>query len=221
MTSTQYEELCRRYIAETFAIPLEDVASKDEPNAKRPGGEEFAHQIDLWWETGDERIEYVHIANAKWRSSDKVDLPEVLLLDKVREEVGAHKAVMLTPTDFTKGARAAADHHRIALHVVRPEFDVSKLPSGASASARAAVVAASAEQGNPLYSFDIVHRGFEGPVEQAVVARPSVRPAPVAPVPAPAPPRTLDRGPGSMPSTNRMFTGGRGSGGRGGGNRGW
>ncbi len=66
MTSTQYEELCRRHIAEAFGIPLDRVQSKHIPNPQRPGGAGFQHQIDLWWETGNESIQYLHIANAKW-----------------------------------------------------------------------------------------------------------------------------------------------------------
>src|SRR5262245_31159884 len=143
MTSTQYEELCRVYIAEAFQIPLEKVISKDEPHPQRPGGPEFEHQIDLWWETGNQHVQYLHIGNAKGRGPDyKVEQGEVLLLDKVREAVGAHKAVMLTPGGFTEGARAAADHYRVALYVVAPTFDTSQLPTGSSAAARAAVAAA-------------------------------------------------------------------------------
>jgi hypothetical protein len=38
MTSTQHEELCRRYIAETFQVPRSSVISKDERHPRRPDG---------------------------------------------------------------------------------------------------------------------------------------------------------------------------------------
>ena len=66
------------------------------------------HQIDLYWETEDAISLHLHIANAKWRGSDKVDQPDVLLLQKVKEKVAAHKAVMITNSEYTKGAIAAA-----------------------------------------------------------------------------------------------------------------
>lgn len=220
MTSTQYEELCRRYVAATFNVALASVVSRDEPHPRRPGNAEFDHQIDLWWETGDASVEYLHIANAKWRGpNDKVDQPDVLLLEQVRSAVNAHKAVMLTNTDFTAGARAAADAYRIALHVVRPEFDTSTLPVGSSSAVRAEVVTAldvvaAGSQGSPLYSFSVVHRGLEIPSGREVAGAPPGQGAiPFAPVhggpvvQTTSGPPVTNRGPGTIPSVNRTMTG--------------
>jgi hypothetical protein len=214
MTSTQYEELCRRYIAATFNVTLSSVISRDEPHPRRPGNLELYHQIDHWWETGDANVEYLHIANAKWRApKDKVDQPDVLLLEQVRSAVTAHKAVMLTNTDFTAGARAAADAYRIALYVVRPEFDTSTLPKGSSAAVRQQVFnalesLAAADPVRALFSSTVVHRGFQ--------------PVPVVTTSPTAVPNV----PPSPPAVNRMMTnyqtrvigtGGGGGGGRAGG----
>ena len=214
MTGTQYEELCRRYIAEMFGIPLERVLSKNIPGAVRPGDTKFEHQIDLWWELGDERIRVLYIADAKWRSGSKVDQPDAVLLEYARDGVGAQKAMMLTNSDFTEGAHGIADRYGIALHVVRPEFDTSTLPTGSSEAVRQQVAAAlkataAAAGGRPLYSFTIVHPAFE-PDAGAPPAAPSASPGYAAPSVQPS-----NRMMGGY--ANRGIGGGGGSGGGGGG----
>ena len=214
MTGTQYEELCRRYIAEMFGIPLESVLSKNIPGAVRPGDTKFEHQIDLWWELGDERIRVLYIADAKWRSGSKVDQPDAVLLEYARDGVGAQKAMMLTNSDFTEGAHGIADRYGIALHVVRPEFDTSTLPTGSSEAVRQQIAAAleataAAAGGRPLYSFTIVHRAFE-PDAGAPPAAPSAAPGYAAPSVQPS-----NRMMGGY--ANRGIGGGGGSGDGGGG----
>lgn len=209
MTGTQYEELCRRYVAEKFGIPLERVLSKNVPGAVRPGDTKFEHQIDLWWETGNESIRVVYIADAKWRSRSKVDQPDVVALEYARDGVGAQKAMVLTNNDFTEGALGIADRHGIALHTVRPTSATSTLPTGSSAAERAAIAGALATaavgQATPLYTSTVVHRGFEPSTREAAVAPPAF----VAP---------------AVQATNRMATGytnrAIGGGGDGGGARG-
>ncbi len=107
MRSEQYEELCRFFLSQKFGVPVDEIKSGSIPNARRLDQPEFQHQIDLHWETGTDLTLYFHIANAKWRSTDKVDQPEVLLLKQVKQDVGAHKAVMITSTGFTAGDSTA------------------------------------------------------------------------------------------------------------------
>ncbi len=113
MNSIQYEELCRFYIAKKLQITVDMVKSIHVPNPIRPGLPQYKHQIDLFWETEDEISRYLNIANAKWRIHAKVDQPEVLLLQQVKQKTGAHKALMITNTGFTSGADAAARDDRI------------------------------------------------------------------------------------------------------------
>jgi restriction endonuclease len=128
MNSIQYEELCRFFIAKKLSISIDLVKSIHIPNPVRLGLPEYKHQIDLYWETEDEIAKYLNIANAKWRRQEKVDQPDVLLLQQVKQKVGAHKAIMITNVGFTSGAEAAAQDDGIGLHIVVPAFDYSRLP---------------------------------------------------------------------------------------------
>ncbi len=85
MNSQQYEELCRYFLADKIGINIDQIKSVHIPNPKRSDLPEYKHQIDLYWEIETELSAYLHIANAKWRSSAKVDQPDVLLLQKVKE----------------------------------------------------------------------------------------------------------------------------------------
>ena len=87
MNSKQYEELCRFFLAQQLGIGVEKVISVSIPNPTRPDLPAYKHQSDLYWETEDAISLHLHIANAKWRGSDKVDQPDVLLLQKVKEKV--------------------------------------------------------------------------------------------------------------------------------------
>jgi hypothetical protein len=127
MNSIQYEELCRYFLAQTMGVRVDTMKSIRVPNPKRPDLPEYSHQVDLYWETGNEVCSYINIANAKWRGSDKVDQGDVLLIDSVKQKISAHKAVMITNTEFTSGAEAAAQNSGIALHIVRPEFSAATL----------------------------------------------------------------------------------------------
>jgi len=128
MNSIQYEELCRFYIAKKLSLSIDLVKSSRMPNPVRSGRPEYKHQIDLYWETEDEIAKYLNIANAKWRGHEKVDQPDVLLLQQVKQKVGAHKAILITNVGFTSGAEAAAQDDGIGLHIVVPAFDYSRLP---------------------------------------------------------------------------------------------
>jgi hypothetical protein len=102
MNSKQYEELCRYFLADKLGVDVNTIQSVEIENPRRPGLPKYKHQIDLYWETGDEVSLYLNITNAKWRGSDKVDQPEVMLLQQVKQSVGAHKAVMIANSGFTK-----------------------------------------------------------------------------------------------------------------------
>src|SRR5262245_23733131 len=135
MNSIQYEELCRFFLAQRTGLLLDQVVSARIPNPKRANLPQYHHQIDLYWETGDDVCLYLNIANAKWRASAKVDQGEVLLLQQVKQELSAHKAVMIANTEFTSGAEAVAQDKGIALHIVQPAFE----PTVLSATDRALI----------------------------------------------------------------------------------
>jgi len=128
VNSKQYEELCRFFLSAELGLSPDEIKSGHLSSATRPELEPYKNQIDLYWETEDAVARYLNIANAKWRGADKIDQPEVLLLQQVRQETGAHKALLITNTGFTSGATAAARQHRIGLHIVKPEFATSALP---------------------------------------------------------------------------------------------
>jgi hypothetical protein len=94
MKSQQYEELCRHFLAEKLGVSVDHINSVRIPNPARPGLPAYQHQIDLYWETESDLVKYLHIANAKWRGNAKVDQPEILLLQQVKQDVAAHKALM-------------------------------------------------------------------------------------------------------------------------------
>lgn len=218
MESDQYEELCRHFIAEMESLDLDAVKSEVISGAQIPGSPEHKHQTDLCWETGGEIATYLNIANAKWRSSAKVNQGEVLQLQQVRQTVSAHKAFMITNVGFTKGAIAVAKNNGIALHIVTPEFDTSMLPLGDRDGTRRELQQISSSSSHPIYSHRIEHRGLGFSAEpqaaspdhrQPKIARPGGYETRIQSPPA--------RGT-SSPPTNRAIRGGTER--RGGQNRG-
>ena len=162
MTGTQYEELCRFFLADKLEIPIKEVLSVKIPNPKRPDLPEYNHQIDLYWEDGNQLTQYLNIANAKWRSSGKVEQGEVLLLQKVKEKVFANKSMMITNTGFTKGAKAVAQDEGVALHIVCPSFDRSILSSGLKDREMFQTqLQKLSSNSKVVYSHTTVHRAFE------------------------------------------------------------
>ncbi len=128
MTSQQYEELCRYFISCELDIRIDRVESRRIANPQRepyrPGepAKTYKHQIDLYWEVWDRLGSCINIANAKWRGKTKVGLHDILLLQKVREKIGAHRAFLITNSDFSRVAIKAAVEEGIGLIVVRPDF---------------------------------------------------------------------------------------------------
>lgn len=129
MNSIQYEELCRYFLAQKYGMDIEQIQSVRIPNPKRKDLPQYHHQIDLYWETNDELCQNRYIANAKWRGSGKIEQRDVLLLQQVKMELDVHKAMMITSSEFTSGAEAVAKDKGIALHIVKPTFDVAILPA--------------------------------------------------------------------------------------------
>jgi hypothetical protein len=220
MNSKQYEELCRFFLADQLGISVEEVSSVFIPNPTRPNVPAYKHQIDLYWETGDPICRYLHIANAKWRGSDKVDQQDVLLLEQVKNEVNAHKAVMIASSGFTSGAEAVAQHKGIALHIVRPDFDYTSLPLKDTTAIQHQIQAIAANRPQRIYSNKIVYRAFDLSKLEFAVIRPSP-PAPTggrtAPFYSPSPIHGYENraitgapnkmiggeGPGGVPRVNR------------------
>lgn len=161
MTSKQYEELCRLFIADQFKLDVYEVTSEHKASATLPENPDIKHQIDLYWETGNEVTKYINIANAKWRSEDKVDQGEMLLLKEVKQQLNAHKAVMMTNIGFTSGAIAVAKNAEISLHVVQPTFDYSKLEGKDAKAIQSQIQAIVASQKEPVYSFRVEHRALD------------------------------------------------------------
>ncbi len=89
-----------------------------------------------------------------------------MLLQQVRTEVDAHKAVMLTTLGFTDGAIAVAEHHGIALHVVTPTFDVAAFPVKDRAKMQQALTELAVE--TKPYSGKVELRGREPAIDRAV-----------------------------------------------------
>jgi len=127
MNGTQYEEFCRLFLAEELEIPIEAIQSLRISSATHPDLSTYKNQIDFYWEKEDDNIKYVNIADAKWRGSDKVPINKVRELEQVKNDINAHKAMMITNADFTDGARSFAENKGIALHIVRPDFDYTTL----------------------------------------------------------------------------------------------
>ena len=127
MNGTQYEEFCRLFLANELQIPIEAIRSCRIQGATQYGSPEYSHQIDFYWEEEKDLTLYKNIADAKWRGSRKVNQRDIVNLQQAKEGIAAHKAMMITNTDFTDGARSLADNKGIALHIVCPNFDYSIL----------------------------------------------------------------------------------------------
>jgi hypothetical protein len=160
MTSEQYEEICRRFIAEEEKLPIDHVRSVRVPNPTRPGLPEYAHQIDLYWETGSSIATYLNIANVKWRGIAKVEQGEILLLQQVRTKVAAHKAFVITNLGFTAGAIAAAKDEGIALHVLEPESALAALSIGDREAIQAQLAQIAGHGRGPIWTHRVEHRGL-------------------------------------------------------------
>ena len=161
MNSQQYEELCRHFLAKKLGMNIDYIRSIHIPNPNRPGLPKYKYQIDLYWETEDDLGLYLHIANAKWRGNDKVDQPEVLLLQQVKQKAAAHKALMLTNQGYTAGAVAVAKDEGIALHIVKPNFVDSILPARDRSNIQAKLNEVASTLNQPMFLHEIVHKALD------------------------------------------------------------
>ena len=162
MNSVQYEELCRYFLSVLLDVPVSEIKSVSIPNPSRPGLAEYRHQIDLYWEDGNELVSYINIANAKWRTNSKIEQGEVLLLNQVKQKVAAHKAMMLSNVGFTKGAQAVAQDEGIALHLVKPAFDYTLLPEKDREAIQRRIQEIAARSTYPIWEFVPYHKSFNG-----------------------------------------------------------
>ena len=162
MNGTQYEEFCRLFLADKFGIPIEAIQSRRISSATHPDLSNYKNQIDLYWEDGNELTQYVNIADAKWRGSDKAPIGKVRELQQVKEDINAHKAMMITNIGFTRDAKNFAENHGIALHIVRPNFDYATL--GLGLKNREQIQTQLREpfsSSKPAYIHEVVYRAFD------------------------------------------------------------
>lgn len=163
MHSKQYEELCRYFLADKLDISIDHVKSVYIQNPTRPDLSEYKHQIDLYWECEDKLDLYINIANAKWRSDEKrkVKQGEVLLLQQVKQDVAAHKAMMITNIGFTSGAISVAENKGISLHIVTPNFDYSILSEKNSNIIKSEIQEIANSRKEEIYNFRLIHKAFD------------------------------------------------------------
>src|SRR5690242_9194595 len=120
MTQWQYRELCRLSVADHFGVSLADVQTRCIPSPVQPGQRRYHLAVDLVWVTENVLARYVHIAAVFRRPDKPVAMPYVLLMQKCKEKIGAHKPILFSCCGFTPEARAAAISERVDLYVVRP-----------------------------------------------------------------------------------------------------
>ena len=127
MNAMQYKELCRHFLSETLGVARHKIESRRMPAPARPGEKARVRQVDLCWEMETELGSYLTIADAKYRGQFKIDQDSIVSLQKVKEDVGAQKAMIITTTEFTEGAVETAKHFGIALHILRPAAEFKRL----------------------------------------------------------------------------------------------
>lgn len=126
MTGSEYEQFVRAVLAKRLKLVDKQLVSVREPGATLPGAADLKHQIDLMYFQDTEIAEYITIIECKWRESDPVDQQEIQNLAFVKDSTRSHKAIMVTNSGFTAGAKAVAESQRIALLVITPSFEFSE-----------------------------------------------------------------------------------------------
>jgi len=152
MDSREYEELCRRFIADKEGIPLAAVKSSRIPSMGFPDLPLYRHQIDLYWERETDIGRYLNIAEVKWRGQRKVTQETVVKLQQVKQDLAAHKAFVITNVGFTDGAVSMALNKGIALHVVQPDPDTFDLD---------VLIASPPPERGSLYDHRIIVKGVD------------------------------------------------------------
>ena len=155
MMQWQYRELCRLCVADHFGVPLAEVRTRQVPGPVQPGQRHYPLAIDLLWVTENVLARYVHIAAVFRRPNRPVQMPYVLLMQKCKEKIGAHKVVLFSCCGFAPAARAAAASDRMDLYVVRPLFELHLAPARSPVTFRRRLEAFSRTHGRP-YSLQIL-----------------------------------------------------------------
>jgi hypothetical protein len=127
MNGSLYEQFVRSILAKRLKISPDDLRSAREPGAVLPGGASVMHQIDLIYTERGPVADYITVIECKYRTTAPVDQEEISKLAYVKGNLRASKAILVTNTEFTKGALALAESERIALLIVRPGLDGSEL----------------------------------------------------------------------------------------------
>jgi hypothetical protein len=127
MTGAQYEQIVRSVLARKLAIPPDELRSGREPGAVLPDGPAVLHQVDLIYTDKTAVADYITVIECKYRSTAPVDQEEVAKLAFVKGSMRASKAILVTNTEFTRGAQALADAEKIALLIVRAGIDAAAL----------------------------------------------------------------------------------------------
>ena len=159
MNGSQYEEFCRLSLSKTLKIPIEEIQSCRIKAATQPGLPEYTHQIDLYWEKVDVGL-YKNFADAKWRGSRKVSLGEIKKLQQTRDDIKAHKAWLITNTDFTRTTKDFAKNNEIALLIISPNFHYTTLHANDRPTMQTQLQEFFNISEEP-YTFEIVHRAFD------------------------------------------------------------
>ncbi|RKU13119.1 hypothetical protein C6503_16350 [Candidatus Poribacteria bacterium] len=219
MNGSQYEEFCRLSLSKILKIPIEEIQSCRIKAATQPGLPEYTHQIDFYWEEVNVGL-YKNFADAKWRGSRKVSLGEIKKLQQTRDDIKAHKAWLITNTDFTRTTRDFAKNNEIALLIICPNFDYTTLHANHRPTMQTQLQKFFSISEKP-YTLEIVHRAFDlgtdaetqsGVPNETVAHSKEIRQAPMNRM---AQPTSHQR----VPSGTQKVQGGRGgprTGGRGG-----
>lgn len=125
LTGPEYEQFVRAVLCDRLNIAPDALISARSPGATLPGTSHLQHQIDLFYVEETEVAKYLTIIECKYRTSAPVDQQELQNLAFVKDNIRAHKAIMVTNRGFTGGAKAVAESQEIALLIVDPELQLT------------------------------------------------------------------------------------------------
>lgn len=102
--SSWHEEFVRVIIARELGIPVDRVKSGKLPAASLPDADSYCYQTDLYVEHEDNLRRTITIVDCKLRTTP-VDQNDVVLVQSALDNTRVHKAMIVTNTSFTRGAR--------------------------------------------------------------------------------------------------------------------
>lgn len=129
MTGPKHEQFVRAVLCERPGLEPGSLQSLRSPGVTLPGAASLKHQIDLFHIQETEIARHVTIIECKYHGHRLVDQQELQNLAFVKENVRAHKPIMVTNTGFTSGATAVAESQEIALLVIEPRETFMADPS--------------------------------------------------------------------------------------------